>query len=985
MQAYVGFAKPLPWAYGLSHRSGQLKADDRLLTDALCQEAKCATASSGPGKSVCNGSKGMGMKSASCEISGRQVFQGKPGDAWRESQVPVRLHPVSHNAAKRWLILALVFAALVPGSRTHAGFNCRAVPLRVMGIIERYIYHCERTFDSGSRPGGNFGERGGGDRGSGGRDEHSGSEGDPNEEQEKPLTNCPTAGNPVVLATGNKVERETDFTSGGEMPLFLERVWNSKTLTVTLFGYHWTSNFDYRLGFNTNSAFGPTGTCYARPSVPACANTASYTTIYAHRPDGRIIKFVKNPTTGIYWEDRPNPLSKMVRQADGKWLITFEDNLSELYTSGGLPVWVQDEHGLRWTYTYGGLQGTQVQRVTHTSGRYVQFIWVDDELREVRDPGGNAYLFTYYNQKFTTGLHTLKTVTLPGTPATTITYHYSGEGGEPSQGGLTGKSYAGVRYSTFGYSGGRATSTKHAGNVESYTFSYTAGQNGELTTTVTNPLGKQTTYDFLDTKLLAITGHPSAHCPSLMGSDFTYDANGFRDKATDFNGNVTDYDYSAKGQLLKKVEALGKPEARTTTYVWDAAANRVNSVTIAGHSKEDYTFYADGRLKSIKVTNLKSTGVTNQSRTTNYTYTKHPNGMLSSIVIDGPLTGSTDAVTQAFDDDGNLTSVSNSLGHTTTYANYNALGQPGRVTGPNGDITDYTYDARGRVSTEKRLVNSAWQTTTYKYNAAGLLESITRPDGQKRNYVYDAARRLVREYEAENATTFAQKRYTYNNMSLVTRIDTERTTTPLTAPTVSASPTTSSTGSYSVSWTTVGDTTAYRLEERLGSGSWVEIVNANVTTKAISGKTNGTYSYRARACNSAGCGPYSATVSVVVSLSGPPIAPTMTAPPGYSYGGNYNAAWGSVVGATSYRLEESGNGQGWLEIYNGTGTSRSFSKTVSATFSYRVRACNTAGCSAYSPTRTVTVEIESCPSCFAAPTPPEEGGEAVSSDEEGGQ
>jgi YD repeat-containing protein len=353
--------------------------------------------------------------------------------------------------------------------------------------------------------------------------------------------------------------------------------------------------------------------------------------------------------------------------------------------------------------------------------------------------------------------------------------------------------------------------------------------------------------------------------------------------------------------------------------------------------------------------------------------------MLASVVVDGPLTGSADAVTQSFDAKGNLTSVSNSLGHTTTYASYNALGQPGRVTGPNGDITDYTYDARGRASTEKRFVNSAWQTTTYKYNAAGLLESITRPDGQKRTYVYDAARRLMREYEPESATTFAQKRYTYNDMSLVTRVDTERTTTPLAAPALSVSSTTSSTGSYSVSWGTVADTTSYRLYEKVGSGSWTQIVSANVTTKAISGKTNGTYSYYVEACNSAGCGPNSATVSVVVSLSGPPAVPTMTAPPLNNYGGNYSAAWNSVPGATSYRLEENG-----LEVYNGTATSRSFSKMASGTFSYRVRACNTAGCSAYSPIRTVNVEVEHCPSCFAAPSPPA-GSSEEPANQEGGQ
>lgn len=35
-----------------------------------------------------------------------------------------------------------------------------------------------------------------------------------------------SAGNPIIMATGNKVETETDFTTTGEMPLGLSRTYN---------------------------------------------------------------------------------------------------------------------------------------------------------------------------------------------------------------------------------------------------------------------------------------------------------------------------------------------------------------------------------------------------------------------------------------------------------------------------------------------------------------------------------------------------------------------------------------------------------------------------------------------------------------------------------------------------------------------------------------------------------------------------------------
>lgn len=891
--------------------------------------------------------------------------------------MPVRESGLSPASRLAIGILGVALSAAPPAI---AGITCTGIegfarvgsgPWTSQGILPGTTT-CERTFESrGAGRGGDGRGLNEGGRGRRGGDELSGNLGGTNEETgQKTAVTCPVVANPVVLATGNKVEPESDFGTAGEMALHSNRTWNQFWDGIGLFGWNWLSNFDYRLSFDTSSPF---STCYARPSVAECADTSSATNIWAHRPDGRKIRFTKNAADGVYYEDKASPISKVVRQADGTLLLTFEDNLVEQYSKGGYPLYVQDEHGLRWTFAYGGMNNTQVQKVTHTNGRYVQFVWVGDELREVKDPAGSSYSFTYtakkYNSDMTVipGIHLLKTSARPGTPATTITYHYAGEAGEPSAArhALTGKSFNGVRYSWFTYdSAVRTASSEHADGVERYTFVYTPGANNAMTVLETNPLGKQATYDFLDAKLVGVTGHASANC-SVTGSGNTYDANGYLDTATDNNGNVTDYDYSSAGRLTKKVEGYGSSAARTTTYAWDTATNRISSETVAGHARISYTYAADRRLASVAAVNLSANGVANQTLTTTYSYTKHPSGLLASVAVDGPLPGTGDAVVSNYDAYGNLISVQNSLGHNTGYSSYNALGLPGRVTGANGDITDFVYDARGRITSEKRWINGAWQTTAYTYDGAGRLASVQRPDGQVRNFEYDAAWRLVREYEAEADGVYAQKRYTYNKLSLVTRIDTERTTVP-TAPPVLSAPGSSADGSYTVSWAAIADATSYRLEESANGGAWVEIQNAAAIGRAFSGKVNGSYGYRARACNAMGCGAYSAMAMVTVSLAGPPASPSMTAPPSYS-GGSYNASWSGAAGATSYRLEESRNGGAWSEIYNGAGTSLGFNKGGSADFSYRVRACNTHGCSAYSATRTVTVEVEQCPSCLMAP------------------
>jgi predicted phage tail protein len=168
-------------------------------------------------------------------------------------------------------------------------------------------------------------------------------------------------------------------------------------------------------------------------------------------------------------------------------------------------------------------------------------------------------------------------------------------------------------------------------------------------------------------------------------------------------------------------------------------------------------------------------------------------------------------------------------------------------------------------------------------------------------------------------------------------------------------PATSSTGSYSVSWTSVSTATSYRLEERVGSGSWAEIQNAAATSKALTGKTDGSYGYRARACNVAGCSAYSTTDSITVLT--PPTAVATITTPADNYTGAYTVTWTAVTKATSYTLQRSTNGGVWATV--ATGAARTFNVTSQATgsYGYRVQGCNSAGCAGWSATKTTVVTL----------------------------
>lgn len=554
------------------------------------------------------------------------------------------------------------------------------------------------------------------------------------------------AGSPIVFATGNKVEVETDFSSRGQFGSSLTRTYNNYWDGIGVFGKKWLSNFDYKLQFTTTSS---TGTCYPRPGGVCATAPTNITTLWSLRPDGRQIKYIYNATQGAWLEDKPSPIAMILRGTDGSYTLYGEDHNVERYSATGYVLSVATEQGIGWTFTYDA--SNYLQRVTHTSGRYVQLTWTGNQLTRVTDPQGNQFNYTYLANRFGSGLNLLATTILPAASPTTISYYY-----EDSRflGALTGKAYNGSRYSTLTYdAAGRAISS-HTGSgvMDKYTYAYTAGT-GSMSVLETTPLGRQTTYVFVNGRISTITGLSGRNAPSSY-RDITYDANGNADKVKDFSGNVTDYDYAANGQLLQKVEAYGTSVARTTVYQWDPdpTLNRLVKITLTGVNETSFTYDSMARLASMSVKNISPYGVFNQVHTTTYSYTTYANGIINTLTKDGPLAGTGDAIVSTYSASGDLVSVQNSLGQTITYSTYNGLGEPGRIVGINGAITDYTYDAQGRTVNVRTYPNGVAADLASGYDALGLLATITSPDGVVKHFAYDVTRRVIKTWSDANGT-----------------------------------------------------------------------------------------------------------------------------------------------------------------------------------------------------------------------------------------
>jgi hypothetical protein len=170
---------------------------------------------------------------------------------------------------------------------------------------------------------------------------------------------------------------------------------------------------------------------------------------------------------------------------------------------------------------------------------------------------------------------------------------------------------------------------------------------------------------------------------------------------------------------------------------------------------------------------------------------------------------------------------------------------------------------------------------------------------------------------------------------------------PATAPTLTV-PATSSNGAYSVTWTAVGTATSYTLQQQINGGAWSTVQSSAATSLAISGEGSGTYAYQVQACDAGGCGPWSGTGTIVVTLP-PTTAPTLNVNHPNIDSDTLVLTWSAVTAATYYQVQQSTNGTTYSLIYSEGGYLTFSTAPGSGTFYYEVQACNAGGCGPWSP------------------------------------
>ena len=160
-------------------------------------------------------------------------------------------------------------------------------------------------------------------------------------------------------------------------------------------------------------------------------------------------------------------------------------------------------------------------------------------------------------------------------------------------------------------------------------------------------------------------------------------------------------------------------------------------------------------------------------------------------------------------------------------------------------------------------------------------------------------------------------------------------------------------GNYRIMWSASAGATTYTLEERALGAAWVVVRNGADENMDLTGKAAGSYDYRVRACNPIGCTGYSAIATVNVSY--PPTGVPGLNLPARVGPGSIGIGWNGIGGADRYTLQESSNGAGWVTLLDAHATSYATPARGTGTYSYRVAACNGAGCGGWSAAASVAV------------------------------
>ncbi|WP_162926301.1 chitinase N-terminal domain-containing protein [Teredinibacter purpureus] len=166
------------------------------------------------------------------------------------------------------------------------------------------------------------------------------------------------------------------------------------------------------------------------------------------------------------------------------------------------------------------------------------------------------------------------------------------------------------------------------------------------------------------------------------------------------------------------------------------------------------------------------------------------------------------------------------------------------------------------------------------------------------------------------------------------------------------------------------------------NGSW-EAYRVNYGSSSVTDSVGsaGIYQYRTRWYNPNSSSEYnrysswSNIVYVDVQIgSAPSPRPTISLASTDS-DGTFYVSWSASSGASRYQLQRKIGSGSWSTQQNTSSRNKSYTSQANGSYSFRVRSCNSVGCTSYSPTKTIvvnkpTLSVPSAPSSVTFLPPP---------------
>ena len=540
---------------------------------------------------------------------------------------------------------------------------------------------------------------------------------------------------------------KTDLSVGNLYPITIQRQYNSTSAYDSSLGYGWSLNYDKRI--------------YTYPD----------NSVIVRKDCGRKLRFIRS---GSGFTSPSGEYGSIVQNIDGTYTYTDINGSREIYDLHGRIAYVVSPKGNSLVFTYGSdvrgpMTGLSLFNLDQTNPQIVSYDYrlsMIEERDSTSNPTGNRVSFSYdpstgrlnglWDNTGRSVIYTHDTIgNLNGIsgPSTVATYGYNSPVNRHS---LTDIDEGQGTYINAYDNQGRVTKQTHGTGV--IDIAYWPNRTVNITTTVTGPdgttLNTQTrTVEFSGLGMVNkntdtfgnVTNYIRDSQSSKLLREEYWENTGTVDSPNLVLRTANNYTYDSKGNMLTKTEAQGTPQERTTTYTYHPTFNGVLTTTVKSvvdpnQNKVTTNTYDDttGNLLTTNEAGLLGDG-TPYSYTTAYTYDS--NGRLATI--DGPRTDVQDITNYYYDSStGYLTSMTQPLAGTTTYANFDALGEPQTVTDPNGNSTTYTYDTMGRVLTVKAPGDTS--ATQYFYTSGGCpscgasrIDHITLPEGNTINYHYD--------------------------------------------------------------------------------------------------------------------------------------------------------------------------------------------------------------------------------------------------------